>query len=108
MIQMGKIKSFVKRHAQTVKTAAVGFLTTIAAAVVTVPAWASGITQTVVTSSDWQSVIDALTKQISVSSIVAVLASAVALSIGFVFMWWGVRKVIQVFFSGARGGRTNV
>ena len=44
-----------------------------------------------VTASDWASVITAMTGQISVSTVVATLATLVTAGIGLVFMWWGVR-----------------
>ena len=56
---------------------------------------ASGSTSTVVSASDWASVISALTAQVSVSTIVGVLATLVTAGIGLVFMWWGVRKALR-------------
>ena len=44
----------------------------------------------VVTASDWSSVISAMTGQISVSTVVGVLATLVTAGIGLVFLWWGV------------------
>lgn len=67
----------------------------------------SGAT-TVVSSSDWQSVIDALTAQISVATIVGVLAAAVGAGIGLVFMWWGVRKLIRVLMGAFRSGKLKI
>ena len=43
----------------------------------------------VVTASDWASVITAMTSQISVSTVVGVLATLVTAGIGLVFLWWG-------------------
>ena len=42
----------------------------------------------VVTASDWASVITAMTSQISVSTVVGVLATLVSAGIGLVFLWW--------------------
>lgn len=64
--------------------------------------------QTVVTASDWASVISSLTAQISVSTVVGVLATVVAASIGLVFMWWGVRKAVRVIMGAFRSGRQGV
>ena len=50
-----------------------------------------GGTATAVTASDWASVISAMTAQISVATIVGVMATIDAACIGIVFMWWGVR-----------------
>lgn len=62
----------------------------------------------VITSSDFMSVITALQEQISVSTIVGVLAAGAGLAVGFVFMWWGVRKLIGVIMNAVRKGRVNV
>ena len=59
---------------------------------------------TLVTFTTFKSVIDAITAQISVETIVAVLASAAAIAIAFVFMWWGVRKVTRMIMGSARSG----
>lgn len=62
----------------------------------------------IVTASDWQSVISALTAQISVSTVVGVLAVVVAASIGLVFMWWGVRKAVRTIMGAFRSGKQGV
>lgn len=71
------------------------------------PALADETTATV-TSADWASVISAMTGQISVSTLVGAIATAVGAGIGIVFMWWGLRKGIQVLMSAVRKGRMNV
>lgn len=53
-------------------------------------------------------VIDAITGQISVTNILGVLVAAVGAAIGFVFLWWGVRKLLSTFFSGFRKGKAKV
>lgn len=70
-----------------------------------VPAFA---TETVVTSADWASVISAMTSQISVSTVVGVVATTVSAGIGLVFMWWGMRKAVRALFKAFRSGRTSV
>lgn len=65
-------------------------------------------TATPVTASDWSSVISAMTGQISVSTIVGVLATLVAAGIGLVFMWWGVRKAIGSLMAAFRKGRMSL
>lgn len=59
----------------------------------------------VVTAADWASVITAMTSQISVSTVVAALATMIAASVGLVFMWWGVRKAIAKLMDAFRNGR---
>ena len=60
---------------------------------------------TAIGSSAFSSVINAVTAQISVSTIVEVLAYAVPICIGLVFMWWGVRKVTGMVMGAFRKGK---
>ena len=69
---------------------------------------ASGSTSTVVSASDWASVISPLTAQVSVSTIVGVLATLVTAGIGLVFMWWGVRKALRSLMAAFRKGRMSL
>lgn len=57
--------------------------------------------------SDLSSVLTAITGQITVANIVAVIAGAIGASIGLVFMWWGVRKLIRVLMSAFRKGKLS-
>ena len=65
-------------------------------------------TATAVTASDWESVITAMTGQVSVATIVGVLATVVAACIGIVFMWWGVRKAVRALMAAVRKGKISV
>ena len=65
-------------------------------------------TATAVTASDWESVITAMTGQVSVATIVGVLATIVAACIGIVFMWWGVRKAVRALMAAFRKGKISV
>lgn len=62
----------------------------------------------VVTASDWASVINAMTSQISVTTIVGVLATLVTAGIGLVFLWWGVRKAVGSLMGSFRSGRIRL
>lgn len=62
----------------------------------------------VVTASDWASVITAMTGQVSVSTVVATLATLVTAGIGLVFMWWGVRKAVGSLMGSFRSGRIRL
>ena len=62
-------------------------------------------TSTAVSASDWASVLTAMTGQISVSTVVGVLASVVGAGIGLVFMWWGVRKLARTLMAAFRSGK---
>lgn len=65
-------------------------------------------TSTTISSTAFSSVVDAVTAQISVSSVVEVLVYAVPVVIGLVFMWWGVRKVVRMVMSAFKKGRISV
>lgn len=67
-----------------------------------------GSTTTVVTANDWASVISAMTSQISVSTVVGVLATLVTAGIGLVFLWWGVRKAVGSLMGSFRSGRIRL
>lgn len=63
---------------------------------------------TVVSATDWSSVMSALTSQVSVSTIVGVLATLVTAGIGLVFMWWGVRKALRSLMAAFRKGKMSL
>lgn len=63
---------------------------------------------TVVSAADWASVMTALTGQVSVSTVVGVLATLVTAGIGLVFMWWGVRKALKSLMSAFRKGKMSL
>lgn len=59
---------------------------------------------TAITSSDFTSVLSAIQAQISVSTVVEVLAVGAGAAIGLVFMWWGVRKLTAMLMGAFRKG----
>lgn len=67
-----------------------------------------GPTTSGVSANDWASVISAMTGQISVSTVVATLATLVSAGIGLVFMWWGVRKAVGSLMGSFRSGRIRL
>lgn len=64
-------------------------------------------TSSIVTSSAFSEVVSAITGQISVSTIMGVLASAVPIAAGMVFAWWGLRKVTRIIMGAFRKGKLN-
>lgn len=62
----------------------------------------------VVSAGDWAPVISAMTSQISVSTVVSVLATLVTAGIGLVFLWWGVRKAVGSLMGSFRSGRIRL
>lgn len=61
-----------------------------------------------VSPSDWSSVLSAMTSQVSVATVVSVIAAAVSAGIGLVFMWWGVRKLVRVLMGAFKSGKLKV
>lgn len=55
--------------------------------------------------TDFSSIITAMQAQISVSTVVGVLAAIVPVVIGLVFMWWGVRKGSKVLMRAFKSGK---
>ena len=49
-----------------------------------------------------------MTDQISVGTVVGVIAAAIGAGIGLVFMWWGVRKLVRVLMSAFKSGKLKV
>lgn len=74
---------------------------------VSVPAFAADASGTV-TASDWAPVITNLTSQISVSTIIAALATFMAAGVGLVFMWWGLRKAVRTIMAAFKKGKLSV
>ena len=66
------------------------------------------LTGTSVSGADFSAIMEAITNQISVSTVVSVLAVAAGSCIGLVFMWWGVRKCIGVLMSAFRKGKVSL
>lgn len=63
---------------------------------------------TAISSSAFTSVITALQEQISVATIVEVLAVAAGVAVGLAFMWWGVRKLTKVLMSAFKKGKVSL
>lgn len=62
----------------------------------------------VIAVADFQSVLTALTGQISVSSVVGVLAAAAGAAVGLAFMWWGARKLVRVLMAAFKKGKVSL
>lgn len=63
---------------------------------------------TQIKAEDLQVLIDAITAQINVSTVISILAVVFALAVGFVFMWWAVRKVTSMFMSAFKKGKLSI
>lgn len=62
----------------------------------------------IISSTDFNSVFAALQQQISVSTVVGVLAVAAGAAVGLAFMWWGVRKLTKVLMSAFKKGKVSL
>lgn len=57
--------------------------------------------------TDFQSIITAITNQVSVSTIVGVIAAVVGLTVGIAFMWWGARYGSRKLMASLKSGKTG-
>ena len=64
--------------------------------------------ETAITSADFTSVLTALQAQISVATVVEVLAVLAGAAVGLAFMWWGVRKLTKVIMSAFKKGKVSL
>lgn len=53
-------------------------------------------------------VLNAITKQFSITQIVAMIAGILGVSMAFVFLWWGVRKGAKVVFRAVKSGKFSI
>lgn len=53
-------------------------------------------------------VIDALTGSIAPADLLGVLASIIGVGMGFVLMWFGVRKLVRIFMGALKNGNIRV
>ena len=57
--------------------------------------------------ADIQTIITALTGQISVSTIVGVIAAVIGVTVGIAFAWWGARYASRKIMAALKKGRTG-
>lgn len=55
-----------------------------------------------------QSILDTVTTQFSVSNIVAMIAGILGVTVGFVFLWWAVRKGFKAIVAAATKGKPRI
>lgn len=66
------------------------------------------LAETTAEAIDFSPFITALTGAITVTQLLAVLASIVGVGMSFVLMWFGVRKAVGAFTAAVFGGRIRV
>ena len=62
----------------------------------------------VITSADFSSILTNLQAQLSVSTVVEVLAIVAGACVGLVFMWWAVRKIVHALMSAFKKGKLSI
>ncbi len=62
---------------------------------------------TVLDESAWSSVMTNLTTQLNPTTIIGVIAGVVGACVGFVFLWWGVRKGAKALISAVKSGKLH-
>ena len=90
------------------KLYAVPAVSGLASLALAVPTFATEVTGSVASASDWAQVISALTAQVNISSIMAALTTFIAAGIGIVFTWWGVRKGVSSLMAAFRKGKISI
>ena len=63
---------------------------------------------TPVAVSDFSNLLTSLQSQISVTTIVSVLAVGVAAAAGLAFMWWGARKLVGMLMAAFKKGKVKI
>ena len=58
--------------------------------------------------SDISQILTTVTNQFSVSNIVAMIAGILGVTVGFIFLWWGVRKGFRAIFGAVTKGKHKV
>lgn len=62
----------------------------------------------IITSADFASILTNLQTQISVATVVEVLAVTATACVGLAFMWWGVRKVTKALMTAFKKGKISL
>ena len=62
----------------------------------------------VISADVLQPLVNAITSQLTPSSIVSIIALVIGAGIGFVFLWWGIRKVANVVITAFQRGKLKL
>lgn len=71
-----------------------------------VPTFAAEATP--ITYTDVEPIITAMQTQITVTQVVNILVAVATVSVGFVFMWWGARKVTGGLMKAFKKGKISI
>ena len=83
-------------------------LTVVATAVAAPVSMLASETVDTFEASDWQPILNMLTEQINVGTIIAIIAAAIGAGLALVFMWWGIRKLIRVVMTAFKTGKLKI
>ena len=61
-----------------------------------------------VQTSDIQRIMTSVTDQFSIANITTYIAYIIGASIGFVFLWWGVRKAWRAILAATTRGKAKI
>lgn len=61
-----------------------------------------------VTTSDIQEIMSGVTSQFSIANITSFLAYIIGASIGFVFLWWAIRKAWRAVLAASTRGKAKI
>lgn len=86
-----KVRSFFKEKS-AVKIATVSVVAPATTFALSIPAFAEGNDA----STEYQTVVTAVSNTLSSTNLTSVLTYAVGIAIGLVFLWWAVRKVTGI------------
>lgn len=56
----------------------------------------------------FQGILPVISNQINVNLVIGVVVGSISASVGLVFMWWGVRKLIFVIMNAFRSGKLDI
>lgn len=59
-------------------------------------------------SETFSGIMQALTSQIQVSTIVGVIAAVLGVTVGFAFMWWGGKYAVRKIWGAIKKGKASV
>lgn len=62
----------------------------------------------VATTPDFSGLITALQTAITPAQLLTILASVVGVGMGFLLMWFGVRKIVKIFTSALQRGKLKM
>lgn len=61
-----------------------------------------------VTTTDIQTIMSAVTEQFSIANITSFLAYIIGFSVGFVFLWWAIRKGFRAILAASTRGKARI